>query len=852
MDSLVFGKYKVEKLYLKLDKKLTLKADNVVIPRNKDKPSLDNIDKTFDKIKYLFTFFEMIDLSNVSFENNHISMLFVDEILHIASDDYKVVGTIHRVEQELLAEVSMLYIKKDNINIKGRFSYDLSTDILATKGYFNAYNINGKFLAVKEKNKIDFKVQSDSFSDLKTLINSFTLKESLKSWIVDRVQAKEYKLNSLVGQGLITEDSFNIDFDTLRGEMLFKDVKIFYQKKLDPVLAKSFLLTYANKALHFDFKNPAYKKRSMQGSKIDVVGLGEKKTILKLDLHMKTPIDRELQKILKSYDVNIPVRHKGEVVNIDLKMDIPLNGSKEKSTVLAKVDLKKGEVWYKNIKLPLLKGNVTFDNRKKDSIVVDAILKKGIVDISKTKLPVSGGTVHYEKNIVTLDNVHLKGKWYDGKVKGSIDLKSKKANFKLKVKHVSIGDKEKFLVFKNKILPLTLDYSKNLRIILPSLDLSITHRKSDMHIHIGSIKKIKPYLKNLSIDIDDGELDVVKKGAEYTFKGELRRYDCFLYERNGACRTKVPVRGKVLKGIVDFYAFGKRLHYNSKKSRIKLKNINIDLKEFLSFHEKSKRKKNKKSKTKKLIILGENSKLRYGKYSLITDSYDIEVSPKGNIEAFGSLSGDIVKFSKKGKVFSVKALRVKDKMLHPLIGFKGLKKGRYTLKKWGNPNKVMKGQIIIEGGMMSDFKAYNNTLAFMNAIPALATLSNPGFSKKGFKITEGVAEYRMIKDKIHFDSIYIKGTSATIVGKGVIDMKKKTIDMDLAIQTARELGKFVGSLPLLGYILMGKDKSMTVGLKITGNLDKPIVKTSVAQEILSLPIELIKRTLQSPLHIMNK
>jgi len=76
--------------------------------------------------------------------------------------------------------------------------------------------------------------------------------------------------------------------------------------------------------------------------------------------------------------------------------------------------------------------------------------------------------------------------------------------------------------------------------------------------------------------------------------------------------------------------------------------------------------------------------------------------------------------------------------------------------------------------------------------------------------------------------------------------------MNIAIQTARELGKVVGSVPILGYILMGDDKSMTVGLKITGPLSKPVVKTSAAKEILKLPLDLIKRTLQSPGHILNR
>jgi len=175
------------------------------------------------------------------------------------------------------------------------------------------------------------------------------------------------------------------------------------------------------------------------------------------------------------------------------------------------------------------------------------------------------------------------------------------------------------------------------------------------------------------------------------------------------------------------------------------------------------------------------------------------------------------------------------------------------LKKWGNPEKTMKGEVIVEGGVMKDFKAYNNTLAFINTVPALASLKNPGYSQKGFTIEEGVAEYRMVKkDKIIFDSIYIKGTSATIAGTGEIDLKKNTIRLDLAIQTAREIGKLVGSLPLVGYIITGGDKSMTFGLEISGSLDDPKVKTSPGGDILSFPLKILKRAIESPDYILNR
>ena len=815
-DKLTFGKYEIDGLYIKLDKKLTLKANNIVIPQSKEDPSFNNVDKTFDYIKYLFTFFHYIELERVDFKNNHFKFIFADNVLYITSDDYEIAGNIERVGQRLIADVSLLYIKKENINIVGKLTYFLQKDRLETEGAFDAYNIKGNFAAFKEDDLVSFAVKSDTFSDLKTLIDKTTLHPTIKSWTVDKVQAKRYRLYSLVGKGNVANNKFKMDLDSLRGEALVEDVKIYYKEKLAPVLAESLILTYKDGGLYFDLKHPKYKDRDLNGSKVSIVDLtGGKLPRLILDLHIRSVIDSVVHKILKAYNLQIPVSQKGSMAKVDVKIDIPLKKSAKKTSVFVNVNLWKGDVYIDKIKLPVLKGNVQFD-----------------------------------KGFVTLKDVDLKETWYEGRANGKIDLKAKKMNLKFKAKQITIGEgKEKFFVLKNKELPFTLDYSKNIVARLPTLKLKMMTRPEDMLLQIADIGKIKPYIKDLGLKVSGGNLDIMTKDFEtYTFKGLLHRDSCFFYEKDNVCLTRVSCSGTITKKGIEFYAFNKRLHFNEDRSQVKLKNLNIDLKEFLSSEMKTKKNKSKKT----YVITGKNSKLRYDEYTLLTDNYNIKIKPNGNINAKGSLDGNSVSLIKNGKQFSIQALRMTDKMLHPLINFDGLKRGRYTYKSSGDPEKVMKGKVIIEGGVMSDFKAYNNTLAFINTVPALATLSSPGFSSKGFKIEEGVAEYRKIGDRIIFDSIYIRGKSATIVGKGKLDLKKRTINMNMAVQTAREFGKVVGSIPLLGYILMGEDKSMTVGLKITGSLDKPKVATSATKEILSLPFDIIKRTLQAPAHAIKK
>ena len=849
IDSFVLGNYKIDKLYIKLDKKLTLKANKVVIPKSKEKPSFKNIDSTFDRIKYFFTFFHTIDLKEVVFADNKVQFMFTDNLFYLSSDRYEIAGNIYRNAEIFTADVPRLYLKENNITLNGELRYSLKNNTLETKGDFDAYHIQGHFNANKKEDKIRFRLNSDRFNDIKTLVNAVSLPKSIQSWLVDKIKAKEYQINTLEGSGSIVDKGFKLNDKTLKATMLLRKAKIYFQPKLNPILAKEMEINYKNKSLFFTFKTPTYLHKVLKPSKVMITGIGSKKTLLYLDLFMQTAIDKTLQQILDAYKVKFPpLKYKGAPVGIGLKMGIPLGKWKKtkKMLTIVNVAFEQGQMQIKNISLPLLKATIKYDNRAKEKVSISSTLKKGVLSIGETKIPVLNGQLSYKKEQVILEKVYTKGLWYEGMVNGKIDLKNKKAFLNMEAKKIAIGDKEKFIVIENKPMPLMIDYAKNFRLSMPTLGMKLINKEDGMHIGVTDITKLKPYLKHMPIAIDGGSIDIVKKGDKYSFKGLLRSKACFFYDKNDVCRTQIRCLGEVSKKGLDFYAFDKRLHYRSAKSRLTLKNLNIDLKKFLNI-----RKKSKKNKSTKLIILGNNSKIRYEKHILLTDSYDIEILPNGNVKASGSLDGDIVQFNKKGNIVSMKALRVKDKMLHALINFDGLQKGRYTLKKSGNPDKVLKGQIIIEGGVMSNFKAYNNTLALINAVPALATFSSPGFSKSGFMIKEGVIEYRMTKDKIIFDSIYIKGSSATIVGKGVLSLKKKNMHMKLAIQTARELGNLVGKVPLLGYILMGKDKSITVGLTIEGSIYKPVVRTSTAQDILTLPLQFIQRTIESTVKIIK-
>ncbi len=823
IDHADLGPYKVEGLYIKLDKKLTLEAKQLVVPQTKSSPSFGSVDRTFDQIKYLLNLFETISLEKIDFANDRYTLLYADDVLYITNSIYEIAGNIEREGSKLVATIPLLYIKKEEITIAGELTYDLRTNILTTKGNFDAYEIKGDFSAQKEKNHITYRLKSERFDSLSLLIKRIGLSPAIEAWVLQKVKAKQYRLAYLTGAVDVKGEKVDPLPNSIKGLLYFDDVTIKYHPKLPAASADRLALGFEKGDLTFTLSNPTYEGREINGTSVLIRHVvGEESPFLVLDLHMRTPVDDVVQRVLHTYHLTIPVTH-------DAKDKIA--------------------VW---LKIPLGKTKGTIKTK------VDATLTHGLLQIDGLPLWVEKGRVAYRSGVVKIKNVTLKSPYYKGDVTGDVLLKKAQANLKLDLSHITLGKKSSPLFqMKNRSLSLHLDYNNNVTVSLPQLTTTITRQKAKLSVAIASLEKLIPYLPQAPSLLKGGTLKLENNAKEsYHFSGTLQLNEGLLCEKKvKECYKEIPFRGdlNVPKEKSRLYALNDRFSIDLKKGLIKLTKLDINLKVLLK-HLKKEGQGSKSSQLfgKKFVVLGEKSALRYPPYKLLLDNYDIEIAPNGNIKAFGSLDGDVVKFTKKGAILSIEALRVKDKLLHPLINFKGLKGGRYSLKKEGDPTKTMKGRIIIEKGVLSDFTAYNNTLAFLNTIPALATLNSPGFSSKGFKIKEGVIEYTMTPQKIIFTSVYLEGTSATIVGKGEMLLMSKKLNIDLAIQSAKEWSNTLGKIPILGYILMGDDKRMTIGLKITGTLEKPEVNSSVAKDILTLPLEFIKRTIKAPVKLLQE
>lgn len=158
-------------------------------------------------------------------------------------------------------------------------------------------------------------------------------------------------------------------------------------------------------------------------------------------------------------------------------------------------------------------------------------------------------------------------------------------------------------------------------------------------------------------------------------------------------------------------------------------------------------------------------------------------------------------------------------------------------------NKVFKGNIDIRQATFMEYAFLQNFFAAIDTFPNLISFKKPGFSKDGYEIKHGKIQFFLDQDNIGFEKIDLTGSTIDIEGKGIIDLKKKTIDLRLQASTLKTLGKILSQTPLVGYIILGEDGKISTKISIKGALDEPKVVTTLAEDFFTAPFDMIGRVI---------
>ncbi len=810
IDHLRFPSIYIEKLYLKLDKKLILKIDKLNIKKEKKvKKDIDNFIKSF---KYLPKLFKEIDIKQINFLNYHVTFLYSDKIYFIDTNNYQFAAKLHIHNHTLYADIPKIFLKQFGLFIKGKATIDLKSSKLDFIGDYDIHNLNGN-AKIKIVDKIvKFDINSKYFNNktLKKITDIFPLNKKIKNWIYKYIVAKKYKLEYLKGEiDLNSKKLFNPD--KIFALAFAYDTTIKFNSKAEPVVCKKVTLNYQNDSLYFDLLKPKYLNKDIEGSYVVIKNLTNKNSYIDVIIKTKTQIDEKIKKLLMTYDIDLPIYQK------------------------------------KGITKGVLKIKVTFKNNKLD---VEGVFttKNSLLDIEGIELIVHKAKIKLKNSSLNIDSSYVEIKdIIKAFAKGFIDLNKKRAQIKLSKNYIKISfDNIDILNIDNFKDSLTINFSypKYTKLIFKNLNTILYIYKNKTAISIKNLEKLKPYSNFLQkIDIKKGNINISTTDyKQFNIQGELVKDNRFLY------KNKKFIKNFKIKGVIDkkrsivFANGGKIKVIYENFPKIYIKEYDIKLKKDIVYG-------NKKEKLPDFYLFGKSSNIHFNEHTILSEKYSLKIN-KSQINFNSRYKNGSMNFKGNTNNFVILASKLNDEFVKKFLNIYGIEGGEYFLQASGNINNLQ-GEVKFYNSTLKDLALINNIMAFLNTIPALVTFSDPGYSTKGFKVKKGEICFRLKNGILNIDKLSFNGKSLNVEGVGKINLKSNTIDMKLKLKTFKKVTDIISKIPVAGYILLGEEGGIFTVLKLEGNLMKPKITTKLPQETLKAPVNIIKRTLQLPFKIFR-
>ncbi|MFZ5374304.1 MAG: AsmA-like C-terminal domain-containing protein [Campylobacterota bacterium] len=227
---------------------------------------------------------------------------------------------------------------------------------------------------------------------------------------------------------------------------------------------------------------------------------------------------------------------------------------------------------------------------------------------------------------------------------------------------------------------------------------------------------------------------------------------------------------------------------------------------------------------------------------IVADTLDATMDERGFEASLAHESG-LASLQIREGAFLIEGKSFNDTFMKHLFALSDFDGGAFSFEAKGTA-EAFDGLMRVENTVLKDYKVLNNVLAFVNTVPSLATFSLPNYHSKGLPVKEGYAHFNYRKGVLKVDNFTLNSPEMKILGEGKADLNTNTIEGGLTLKT--DLGSKLGKVPMVGYILLGDDGSVSTTLTLSGSLEDPKIETAIAKEIVTAPFNILKRTLVYP------
>lgn len=821
ISSIQFDFLKLEQLYIKLDNKLILRAKNIIVAENNDTADTNEnflvskeLVKITQNLDLLYAFVKEIQIENVHFKERQAKILFKDNEFFLDGDLFFLQFVLHPNGHNLRAEIKELFIKDYKVSIEGDLNINTKSGFYHFDGNALSDDIDLNATLSFKDNQLAYKFHNVNLKNIyqiaKNLDGRVDLPEEVNLWLFKRTKASLYHLDDL--QGFVDFDKGKYYFDELNATGFADNVELRLDNKMSPVKIPKLNINLAKQKLDFSFAKASYKNADLSGSKMYLHNiLDEKKIGMYLRIRANNMLfDEVLAQSLKQYSLSLPFHQKSGKLKGDFELKMGFS--------------KNSKINYKGI--------FTLDN----------------VGLSLANFNVKKAQIILNDNNLSIENASVKNDFLDADLNAQIDLGQKKGYFDTKISRLYF---EEIFDMKDQRVLFNVDYANGAKITAPAWNLSLDFTQG-FELNANNLKTFLPYFI-------PAEKIALKSVQSLQYKSP--DFNDFTLQINNASFGRKFLINGTTPYTQDSFSVLKRkdtITFNSKSNLISgIFNPNskeIHLKNLTYIYESSgdeggfdleKNKENIKvgGANVGVILVDLNRTLEF-------DRLD------------ASLNGSVLKAkaNKKEAEFSLlyspsdlnlEAKNMNDEFLDTFLQKEAFKEGIFNLEIKGSGVDFFEGNFELKNTYVKDLKGINQLIAFIDTVPGLIMFRSPKFNTKGLHLRDGKVVFNRKKDLLTFNAINLNGDNVDLFGLGSANLRLNTIDLNLELKTLKSASDAISKIPIVNYVILGKNQEISTNIKVDGALDNPKFNTQILADTIKTPFNLIKNIIQLPMNLFS-
>lgn len=801
----------LDELYIKLDKKLIVKADKITLFEDQNQTSEFSskaVFETIEKLKYIYVFFQEIDIKEFDVNGQKLRLSFKDDSFFVQNDDFFLALALNTEQGLIHAQIKDFQLQDFNATTQADIYINTEDESYTLNGGIRSDMLDLNVSMFYDGTRAKFKLSDVNASNMKAIlkqVNKFvSTPKELDEWLGEKIQAQIYHIDTFE-TGLVFRKK-GISLEQMQGNGYLQKVQVKLGKNVKSILLPRVDLKFKNQRLDFYFKQASYKNYDLSQSKIYLYNLlGANKGLYLQIKSNDLLLDKDVRDIFKLFDVNIPLLTLSGKLKSDFVADIPLAHS-SKAKFKAEFDLE-------DIQLDL----------------ADFFVKKGRVNLKDYQL--------------SLENLDVNNSFLQADVNASIDIEARNGVFQSQLKRFYF---DTLVDLRDENLSLNLDFNNenNISLSVPKFDLMMNFSQGIE-------------LKSSRLDLFQAHSTLMQNlGIKSAKNFTLKSADFINFEVG---LDRVSFKDFLLKNDLS--------PYNEDSFKILVKPNHIQVRSLSDFIDVNIRGKNIQAKLKDLVYILEDTKAfstdphlaynvtleasgvgiwlkKFNKY-LIFDTLNAKLFDS-NLRAFAKKQETGFSLIKDEKGIDFRIVKANDSIINNFFQSRIFENGEFSMLAQGKDFDNLQGRIVMEKTYIRELKFYNQLISFIDTIPSLLLFKGLTFNEKGLHVGKGVTLFEKRGQILHIKGLNFDGDSVDILGFGGINLDTNTLQLELELRSLKSASEVISKVPIINQVVLGKDRVISTQILIDGKLDNPRFKTQIIKEAIKLPFDLIKNIIELP------